>query len=267
MVKLLLSEDGVFPILWDENGELLKDLPETGINIPGTIQGEGKLVGMPSIFVRLAGCNLRCEWTLPDGTKSRCDTPYASFETVNAKQKSIEEVADIVRNNLKEINHVVITGGEPFLQSEALAALCSNLKSDGNLHITVETNGTLFCEDVARHVDLFSVSPKLSYTLGGNDIQELESEVQKFLDFVNISENKDIQLKFVASSEGNEKAINNFLSKLTNWQSSDVLIMPAGETESMLDITSPIALTMSIRNGWRFCSRLHVNIFGNKRGV
>ncbi len=267
MHKLLLSEDGVFPIVRDEDGVLLKNLPETGIDIPGTIQGEGKLAGMPSLFVRLAGCNLRCEWILPDGSKSKCDTAYASFELVNVRQECVDVVARLVRNNLENISHVVITGGEPFLQANALAEFCCDLKRNKGIHITIETNGTLFDNDVANYVDLFSISPKLSYSLGGKSVEDLEIEVQRFIDFVNKNKGKELQLKFVVSTKDNELEIKNFLSKLNYLDNSDVLIMPAGDSEELLSISSPVALTMAIKNGWRFCWRLHVSLFGNKKGV
>src|SRR5690554_4454668 len=163
MAQLLsLANEGVFPITRDAEGQLLPHLPATGMTHPGTVQGEGKLAGVPSLFVRLASCNLRCIWQLPDGTYSRCDTPYASFESNDIHQRTVDDVLALVKHNLGPIRHIVITGGEPLLQKEALAELAARLKSELQLHVTLETNGTLFNEQVARHVDLFSISPKLA---------------------------------------------------------------------------------------------------------
>lgn len=267
MSKILLSEDGVFPIVRDEKGILLNDVPETGIAMAGTIQGEGKLEGVPSLFIRLAGCNLRCEWVLSDGSRSLCDTEYSSFDISTARKRDVEDVVLLVKNNLGNIRHVVITGGEPFLQAEPLLELCKGIKALDDIHITIETNGTLFDAEVGKYVDLFSVSPKLSYSLGGKSLEGLEDSVQNFIDISNSDKSKDIQLKFVVCSEDNEKEIQEFLKSLKGWKPEDVLLMPAGGNQELLAKTSSVVLDMVIRNGWRFCYRLHVALFGGKKGV
>src|SRR5277367_2480338 len=108
-----------------------------------SIQGEGKLAGVPSVFVRASGCNLRCVW---------CDTPYASW---NPEGEEVA-VSEIVRRvNELPAKHVVVTGGEPMIMPD-IAELCSALKESGH-HITIETAATVF-ETVA--MDLASLSPK-----------------------------------------------------------------------------------------------------------
>jgi 7-carboxy-7-deazaguanine synthase len=84
--KITLANEGVFPIVRDKDGQLLPQVPATGITVAGTIQGEGKLAGVPSLFIRFSSCNLRCIWQLPDGTYSKCDTPYASFDSNDIHQ-------------------------------------------------------------------------------------------------------------------------------------------------------------------------------------
>src|SRR5690242_3541988 len=119
-----------------------------------SIQGEGKLVGVPSVFVRMSGCNLRCTW---------CDTPYASWEP-EGREMSIQEIADEVRKY--PARHVVLTGGEPMMFKE-LPALIAVLKR-ANKQVTVETAGTLWPDALAIEtvgeggIHLASVSPKLS---------------------------------------------------------------------------------------------------------
>ncbi len=126
--KLVLVGEGVFPITRDEKGNLIKDLPNTGVEIAGTIQGEGKLAGTPSLFIRLASCNLRCIWQMEDGSLCRCDTSYASFHPEGMRSWSVDEIVSVVKNNLGNLKHVVVTGGEPVLQKSGLIALCKKLK-------------------------------------------------------------------------------------------------------------------------------------------
>jgi len=111
-----------------------------------SIQGEGQLVGLPSVFFRTSYCNLRCIW---------CDTPYTSWQPED-KDISVEDaVTAILAYNCPQ---VVITGGEPFMQAKELTNLCQQLHQQGQ-HITIETNGTLFQQVEA---DLLSISPKLA---------------------------------------------------------------------------------------------------------
>ena len=109
-----------------------------------SLQGEGVLTGTPSVFVRLAGCNLRCWY---------CDTPYASWQpegeslTIDQVVARVEQLAD---------SHVVLTGGEPMIFAE-LVPLAARLRKLGR-HITIETAGTRYLPVAC---DLMSVSPKL----------------------------------------------------------------------------------------------------------
>src|SRR5215469_7026199 len=113
-----------------------------------SIQGEGKLMGMPSVFVRASGCNLRCVW---------CDTPYASWEP-EGEDHPVAEIVEKVATY--PARHVVVTGGEPMIMPDVVE-LCDVLKSRG-YHITIETAATVFKE---VKVDLVSLSPKLSNSI------------------------------------------------------------------------------------------------------
>ena len=110
-----------------------------------SIQGEGKLIGVPSVFIRASGCNLRCTW---------CDTPYASWEP-EGDDVSVAEI--VQRATAYGTRHVVLTGGEPMIMPD-VAELCDALKAAGH-HLTIETAATVW-KDVP--LDLASLSPKLS---------------------------------------------------------------------------------------------------------
>ncbi len=283
--KIVLANEGVFPITKDWEGNPLPHLPATGMHLAGTIQGEGLLMGMPSLFIRLASCNLRCIWNLPDGTISKCDTPYASFDVKEVKRMEVDQVVQLVKYNLGSMKHVVITGGEPFLQNEPLALLSKQLKEELNVHITIETNGTLFHEEVAKNIDLFSISPKLinstpneaklnSLGLKMNGPMKSHGEkrynLKTLQEFINFSKanKKSLQLKFVVGQQGDEEEIvQKYLNPLKNLQPQDIMLMPLGANNDELKKTTPMVLEMAIRNGWRYTSRIHIDLFGSKPGV
>lgn len=283
--KLILAKDSIFPVVKNALGNRLSEVPQTGFSCAGTIQGEGKLVGTSALFVRLAGCNLRCIWKLQDGSYSRCDTPYASFNTDETIEMEVDEVAAWVKANLGAIKYVVISGGEPLLQQASLAKLCQKLKLEMGVHITVETNGTIFSADVSKWVDLFSISPKLSNSVPDIDklkAYSLESHegyfyeashrrninvLQRYVDFKNQRE-KDLQLKFVVGQESDETEIKEqYLSVLKDYKQDDIMLMPLGANTHEVTKTQSMVLQMAIKNGWRYSPRIHLDLFGSKIGV
>ncbi len=108
-----------------------------------SVQGEGTLVGVPSVFVRTSGCNLRCTW---------CDTPYTSWKPEGTEMSNEAILAEVAKFPAR---HVVITGGEPMLFAPVVALT----ESLSNVHVTIETAGTVYQPVKA---DLMSISPKLA---------------------------------------------------------------------------------------------------------
>ena len=301
--QLNLVTDGVFPIKYKSSGHFIDNILDTSLQHPGTLQCEGKLIGYPSLFIRTSGCNLKCAWVLGE-RGDLCDTPFSSW---NAETNLIEvdEVVAMVRNNIENMRHVVITGGEPMIQDEPLVELCTKLKKMG-LHITLETNGTLFTKEVAEVVDLFSISPKLSNSipwlpnlretgieynerraLRHNQIRKNLKVLQAFIDScyvidpnsgtnthrndyvpANRRNDKDFQLKFVISGYSDISEIKNeILSFLRGVEPSDIILMPLGSNKEGLDLTTKITMSEVIKNGWRYTPRLHIDMFGTKRSV
>lgn len=113
-----------------------------------TLQGEGTHVGIPSIFVRLGGCNLACDF---------CDTEFEDFKKL-ATESIIDTVKNLSLNNkgIRSVGLVVITGGEPFRQP--IRILCEKLIEE-RFSIQIETNGTIY-RDIPEEVDIIC-SPKV----------------------------------------------------------------------------------------------------------
>src|SRR5215217_4171713 len=110
-----------------------------------SLQGEGELTGVPSVFVRTSGCNLRCAW---------CDTPYASWNP-EGENRTVDQIIAEIDTHVSA-RHVVLTGGEPMIAKE-IVALASEIKKGGR-HITIETAATVAPDGIT--CDLASLSPK-----------------------------------------------------------------------------------------------------------
>jgi 7-carboxy-7-deazaguanine synthase len=221
-----------------------------------SIQGEGKLTGVPSVFVRASGCNLRCTW---------CDTPYASWEPEGEDVpvgRIVERVAEY------PARHIVVTGGEPMIMPD-VAELSSALKDRG-YHVTMETAATVY---KPVQIDLASLSPKLSNSTphdreGGRFAPAHERQrlnlpvIQQFIDA-----SPDFQLKFVVAHERDLAEIDDILRELQGWTPADVLLMPEGTDAQTLDSRSGWVSEICKKRGFRYCPRLHVHLYGNKRGT
>lgn len=227
-----------------------------------SIQGEGKLTGVPSYFIRVSGCNLRCGW---------CDTPYASWNPDGGTRELADLVSAAAASGAK---HAVLTGGEPmmFAQIEPLAA---SLR-DAGLHITIETAGTLF-RTVA--CDLMSISPKLANsTPREGDPRDPDGRWRRLHDErrLNLESLQQLidtypqrQLKFVVRAvtlDADLAEIEALLARLRGWSPDDILLMPEGVVKPTPAATAAVVAACTARN-WRYCPRLHIELFGNVRGT
>ena len=224
-----------------------------------SIQGEGLLTGVPSIFIRTSGCNLRCRW---------CDTPYASWR-VEGTEMSVEEILRAVAD--WPSRHVVLTGGEPMI-AKGVQGLAAALSGHGK-HITIETAGTIAPGGIA--CDLASLSPKLWHStplegetdagwISRHERLRLQPEVLRaWLDAC-----PEYQLKFVVASEGDLAEVRDLLHALERPVPADrVLLMPEGRTEAELAERNAWLVDVCKNGGYRFCQRLHIALFGNRRGT
>lgn len=224
-----------------------------------SVQGEGKLTGVPSVFIRLAGCNLRCTW---------CDTKYASWAPEGDHQSPEEIVAQVAAHPAAA--HVVITGGEPMIAPE-IGRLCELLRASGK-HITIETAGTIPPAGVA--CDLASLSPKLAHsTPQPGEISQgwIERHEQLRLQPQVLREwlaGHDFQLKFVVRNRADVEEMEALLKELdVPIPPANVLLMPEGITTAALDEKTDLVLKLCLEKGYRFCNRLHIALFGNTKGT
>lgn len=223
-----------------------------------SIQGEGKLTGVPSFFIRIAGCNLRCAW---------CDTPYASWSPQGASE-SIDALVDKAKSS--GVQHIVITGGEPMMFDQ-LPHLCKQLQN-ADLHITIETAGTVY-QDLP--CDLMSISPKLANSTPRDDKRDPAREwaqrheqrrINKDALTRLITSYKNHQLKFVVTNPDDLPEIDTLLADLPDIDPADILLMPEGINPPAKTVAQWTAQTC-LERGWRYCHRLHIELFGNTRGT
>ena len=220
-----------------------------------SIQGEGRLIGTPSVFIRTSGCNLRCVW---------CDTPYTSWKPEGKGWDLSEILAEAKKCPTK---HVVITGGEPLLAPE-IEELTKLLKR-GGFHVTIETAATIF-KPVA--CDLMSMSPKLSNSTpwkrdGGKFARMHEQRRLNFPVIQRFMDRYDYQLKFVANQKKDFSEIEELLGKLKNVDRSRVLIMAQGRSKRELREKAPWIVALCKKHGFSYTPRLQIELWGNRRGT
>ena len=219
-----------------------------------SVQGEGSLVGVPSVFIRLSGCNLRCTW---------CDTPYTSWspEGVEMSQEDVLRTTDGFR-----CTHAVVTGGEPMM-FPAVVPLTEQLRERG-MHVTIETAGTVF-QPVG--CDLMSISPKLSNSTpheresgrwaAQHDRLRHQPEILRRL-----MEEYDYQIKFVVSSPEDLAEIRRWIDELRP-AAGRVMLMPEGTSVGTIQSRAHWITEACKQEGWRYSPRLHIDLWGDRRGV
>jgi 7-carboxy-7-deazaguanine synthase len=216
-----------------------------------SVQGEGSLVGVPSVFVRTSGCNLRCSW---------CDTPYTSWNP-EGQDVGIDEILDRAAG-FQVARHVVLTGGEPMIAPD-IAELSGRFRERG-MHITVETAGTVFTPVAC---DLMSISPKLSNSTPEGVFRAQHERLRRQPDvLLRLMDGYEYQLKFVIARENDVDEVCALVS-LLNAPAANVILMPEGTRADILRERGVWLAELCKKHGFRFSPRLHVDLYGNRRGV
>jgi 7-carboxy-7-deazaguanine synthase len=219
-----------------------------------SIQGEGSLVGIPSVFVRTSGCNLRCTW---------CDTPYTSWNP-EGDDLSLDEIESAVTRFCA--SHVVLTGGEPMIAPQ-IGELAGRLHA-AKFHITIETAGTIY---LSLDCDLMSISPKLANSTprerdGGK--WAAQHERLRFQPDVlrRLMSAYPFQLKFVVSSPGDLAEIE-LVRETCEAPASSIIVMAEGIDRETLRERSVWLAEVCKEKGYRLSPRLHIDLWGDRRGV
>ena len=218
-----------------------------------SIQGEGVSAGAPSVFLRLAMCNLSCVW---------CDTRYTwdwdhFTKDSEVMAMSCEEFQERILSF--DCDRLVITGGEPLLQQRELGILVESLKRRGR-YCEVETNGTMTpTAEMAEAVSQWNVSPKLGNSSVARHRREVPSAMNAFRGLDNA------YFKFVIAETQDVEEVRDLVDRY-DLPPRRVVLMPEGVTSRVLQERGAWVAEACALHGFRFSIRLHILLWGNERG-
>ena len=217
-----------------------------------SLQGEGPSAGAPAVFVRLALCNLRCGW---------CDTRYTwDFERYRYDDEVHEVPVARVAERIESsgVRRVIVTGGEPLLQTGALERLLQQLADD--VVVEVETNGTLAPSPaLAARVNQWNLSVKLEHSGESLERRVKPAAVAAF------RQTERAFLKLVVRSAADRDEVAALIERL-EWPRERVYLMPeAADRRAHEERALPVA-SLCGELGVRFAPRLHVLLWGGERG-
>ena len=218
-----------------------------------SVQGEGVSAGRPSVFLRLATCNLTCSW---------CDTKYTwDWERYDPREQIVSLDASDVRRRLDALpcRNLVITGGEPMLQQSELGPLARSLRAEG-WSIEVETNGTIAPNaDMAAAVSQWNVSPKTANSGNREDRREDYGALGAF------AEMPGSWFKFVVAEPADVDEIAALVDR-HRLPGDRVLLMPEGTRPEVISERGKWIAVECVERGYRFTTRLHIALWGDERG-
>ena len=218
-----------------------------------SLQGEGVSAGTPSVFLRLATCNLACIW---------CDTKYTW------DWQSRDYGAEVMALSGEEVNrrvlafelpHLVITGGEPMLQQKELAPVAISLRERG-FFCEVETNGTLVPDaEMVEAISQWNVSPKT--TSSGNPLGR--REVPQALEAFRALDNAYFKFVIVEPPDVDEVCR---LAGRYGLPAERIILMPEGMTSLAVRRRGKWVAEACAERGFRYSTRLHILLWGTQRG-
>ncbi len=236
-----------------------------------SFQGEGRNQGRPSVFVRLANCNLHCIWCDTDYTWNWKGTRFVhkrdeepGYRKYDRSQWTIDLPVDEVAVALEAFTckNMVITGGEPLLQDEACVHLMSRLRRrDAGYHFELETNGTLRPSAIFDElIDQYNVSPKLANSNNPASLREKPAVLRFF------ASHPKAWFKFVVEAANDLEEVRAMVDRY-NILPSRVYLMPEGIRPEELSGRQGWLIEQCKKYGFAFSDRLHVRIYGDRRGI
>jgi organic radical activating enzyme len=242
-----------------------------GPEIFHTLQGEGPSAGLPAVFIRASRCNLHCVWCDTDHTWNFEGTPWPHEKDATpgyAKHQKSEATIELTPTAAADLilsyhcPRVVITGGEPLLQENDFLEMITHIRAQqADCVFEVETNGTRTPSPAfAEAVDQFNVSPKLSNS-GVKTSLRLVPDTLNFF-----ASSPKAWFKFVIACMADLDEVLALQNEFSI-PASRILLMPEGRTSADLDQSAPAIAELCRQHGFRFCDRLHIRLWGDKRGV
>jgi len=208
-----------------------------------SIQGEGVTVGVPAVFIRLQGCSVGCHW---------CDTKY-SWDPAGGREQTLEGLLEDLA--AFPCRRAVVTGGEP-LESPLVAPLIDALKAR-DYAVELETSGTRSPPPVS--VDQWNVSLKLANSGVAEATRINPKAIRDFLGL-------DAWWKFVVANRGDVAEVLQLMERFA-LPRDRILLMPEGIRRAELLERSLWVVEACRRHGFRYSPRLHILLWGARRGV
>lgn len=233
-----------------------------GPEIFASVQGEGPSAGVPVAFVRLSRCNLACVW---------CDTPYTwhfkgdtrphiggtTYDRA-ANQLTLDEAEVAKRIAALGQKRLVITGGEPLMQANALSAMLAHLP---DMSVEIETNGTMAPgEALDGWVSQYNVSPKLAGSGNAASLALKPAMLERW------AADERAFFKFVITGDADMAEVLG-LQETYGITASRIFLMPEGTDSATLRAGLAQLVPLALEHGFRLSDRLHIHLFGDTRGT
>ena len=246
-------------------------IDETNPEIFSSIQGEGASLGVPSVFVRASLCNLHCVWCDTDYTWNWEGTPFPHLRDAEPgyrKYQKTKQLLELSPHDVAELvqrfapRNVVLTGGEPLLQQEDFLEVVRSLRAkDPQYRFEVETNATLLpAAEFSAEIAQFNVSPKLTNSEQPVGLREKPEVLTWF------ARQPGAFFKFVCSSGADLSEVRTLVERY-QIPAGRVFLMPQETTEADLNARAKWLIEECQRHGFRYGDRLHIRLWGSRRGV
>lgn len=235
-----------------------------------SVQGEGKSIGRPSVFVRLSTCNLYCTFCDTDYTWNWQGTAFRHRRDAEPGYRKFDPGRDLVELPPGAIaaevarfdcRNVVLTGGEPLLQQGELAELLRSLRAlDPEYRFEIETNGTVVpAADLDALVEQYNVSPKLENS-GVQERHRVRSEALAFF-----ARSPKATFKFVVMEARDVEEVADCV-RLHSLPADRIWLMPEGSSSETIRGRQRWLADVCAARGFQLGDRLHIHLYGDERG-